>query len=317
MANELQEEFSMSQNNANVPANAAANTNVSREMEEVKGQIFMAKQFPRNTYQAQKRIEDACKRKSLAESATYSYPRGGAKVTGPSIRLAEVLAQNWGNISFGFKELDQNKEESTAMAYAWDVETNTRQERIFTVPHKRVAYGKISVLTDPRDIYELIANQASRRVRACILSIIPGDVVEDAVNECEKTLQGDNKQPLKDRLTSALDLFKNDFDVNQSQVEDYFGYSISEFAEKDLMTLGGIYSSLKDHMTKVSDWFDAIAEKSPKKIESDVVKDFDKKKSDEDKEDSKSVRKSGDSSDTKPKPRKETNKEIIEQSKLL
>lgn len=30
------------------------------------------------------------KRKSLAESAIYSYPRGGQRVSGPSIRLAEV-----------------------------------------------------------------------------------------------------------------------------------------------------------------------------------------------------------------------------------
>lgn len=54
----------------------------------------------------------------------YQYLRGGTKVTGPSIRLAEVLAQNWGNLSFGVKELEQRDGESIAMAYTWDLETN-------------------------------------------------------------------------------------------------------------------------------------------------------------------------------------------------
>ncbi|MFS1351443.1 hypothetical protein ACLZX5_14410 [Enterococcus faecium] len=82
-------------------------TAISREVEEVKGQIFMAKQFPRNPFDAERRILDACKRQSLAKTAVYNYPRGGQMVSGPSIRLAEVIAQNWGNLSFGIKELQQ------------------------------------------------------------------------------------------------------------------------------------------------------------------------------------------------------------------
>ena len=64
-----------------------------------------------------------------SKTAVYNYPRGGQMVSGPSIRLAEVVAQNWGNLSFGIKELQQLPGESVAMAYAWDLETNTRQEK--------------------------------------------------------------------------------------------------------------------------------------------------------------------------------------------
>src|SRR5690625_902222 len=159
---ELQQQF----NNQGQQQNGVmAQQAMSREMEEVKGQIFMARQFPRNVFQSEQRILDACKRKSLAETAIYSYPRGGARVEGPSIRLAEVLAQNWGNMSFGIKELEQRNGESTAMAYAWDLETNVREEKVFTVPHSRYARGKLNKLTDPRDIYEMVANQGSRRLR--------------------------------------------------------------------------------------------------------------------------------------------------------
>ncbi|WP_338757158.1 hypothetical protein [Levilactobacillus brevis] len=281
MANEIQQQFNQEQimNGNPTPSNAAGVTNASREMEEVKGQIFMAKQFPRNQFQAQKSIQDACKRQSLALTATYSYPRGGQNVTGPSIRLAEVIAQNWGNMAYGFKELDSNETESTAMAYAWDVETNTRTERIFQVPHKRVTKKGVQQLTDPRDIYELVANYASRRVRSCILEIIPGDVVEDAVNECNKTLRGGNTSPLKDRLAHAFDGLKNNYDITQTQIETYFGYAASEFSESNYAKLISIATSLNDHASKVTDWFVAPTEPDTRGDgKSPISKDFDKNK---------------------------------------
>lgn len=244
-----------SQYESNQQPNTLAQASSSREMEEVKGQIFMARQFPRNVYQAEQRILDNCKRPALAEAAVYSYPRGGSKVEGPSIRLAEVLAQNWGNLSFGVKELEQREGESVALAYAWDLETNVRQEKVFTVKHSRKAGGKLKKLDDPRDIYELVANNGSRRVRACILGIIPGDIVEKAVEECNRTMQGGNKGPLKDRIASALKAFKDKYRVTQEQIEERFGYNTGAFTERDIADLLKIYNSLKDGMSKPEDWF--------------------------------------------------------------
>lgn len=249
--NQLQEQYQQQNNQNGVMAQSSA----SREMEEVKGQIFMARQFPRNVFQSEQRILDACKRPSLAETAVYSYPRGGSRVEGPSIRLAEVLAQNWGNIAFGIKELEQRPGESVAMAYAWDLETNVRQEKVFTVPHSRKARGKIQKLEDPRDIYELVANNGARRLRACILGIIPGDIVEKAVEECNRTLSGNNQGPLKDRIANALKAFKEQFRVTQEQIEERFGYNVDAFTERDLLDLVKIFNSLKDGMSKPEDWF--------------------------------------------------------------
>lgn len=149
---------------------------VNRQAQEVQAAMVIAKRFPRNEVDSFNRILRSCQRKSLAETATYEYPRGGAKVTGPSIRLAEAMAQNWGNIDFGITELEQSNGESQVMAYAWDLETNTRQTKIFTVPHIRGTKKGNIPLTDPRDIYEMVANQGARRLRACILGIIPGDL---------------------------------------------------------------------------------------------------------------------------------------------
>ena len=139
-----------------------------RAIAEVQAALVIAKQFPRNPIEAYDRVMNACQRPGLAQSAVYSYARGGTSVTGPSIRLAEMLAQNWGNIQYGIRELSSENGESTVEAFAWDVETNTRQTKVFQVPHIRYTRQGTKKLTDPRDIYELVANNGARRLRACI-----------------------------------------------------------------------------------------------------------------------------------------------------
>ena len=258
--------------NENTPAQGTGNTlaqaQSSREMEEVKGQIFMAKQFPRNVIKSEQRIMDNCKRPSLASVARYSYPRGGTQVTGPSIRLAETMAQNWGNLAYGVKELEQKNGESVAMAYCWDLETNVRREMVFTVPHTRHTRKGVTKLTDPRDIYELVANNGARRLRACILGVIPGDITELAVLECEKTLSGGNSKPIAERRKGVLQVFKAQFDVTESQLVARIGRNVDAWDEYDLVKLGDIYNSLKDGMSKPEDWFEKPeAKKGASKLE--------------------------------------------------
>ncbi len=238
-----------------VPQTAAVQTTVGRYMQEIQGMVFMAKQYPRDQYAAWQRIKEACSRKSLAEVASYEYPRGGEKVSGPSIRLAEVLAQCWGNMTYGVTELEQRAGESDCMAYAWDLETNVRAEKTFTVKHERKARGRVQKLADPRDVYEMVANLGARRQRACILAVIPKDFVDAAVEECEKTLMGDNKEPIADRLKKMLDKF-SELGVTKEMVEKRQGYGFEAFTEKDVLSLGRVYNALKDDMGKREDYFE-------------------------------------------------------------
>lgn len=228
----------------------------SRAIQEVQGAIVMAKKFPRNETACFNRIIEACKRKNLAESAMYSYPRGSEKVTGASIRLAETLAKYWGNIQFGIVELSQQNGASEVLAYAWDLESNTRQIKQFTVKHSR--YSKkagITKLTDPRDIYEMTANQGARRLRACILGVLPSDILESAVEECEKTLRGNNKDPLIDRVRACVAKFA-EIGVSQEMIEKRFNHKIDAIDVHELVALGKIFNSLRDNMAKIEDFFE-------------------------------------------------------------
>lgn len=229
---------------------------MSRQAQEVQGAIVMAKKFPRDEVESFNRIVRACQRKGLAENAMYEYPRGGAKVVGPSIRLAEAMAQNWGNIDFGIIELEQKNGESQVMAYAWDLETNTRQTKVFTVPHIRSTKKGNVPLTDPRDIYEMVANQGARRVRACILGVIPGDVQDAAIDQCNKTMSEGEKKPVIDLVRDMAAIFEREFSVPIEVIEKYIGCKSEAFSMNDLVRLKRVYKSLHDGMAKREDYFD-------------------------------------------------------------
>lgn len=229
----------------------------SRQTQEVQGQIIMAKKFPRNEIAARNRILTACQRKKLAEQAEYEYPVGGEKVKGPSIRLAEVMAQNWGNLDFGFMELEQRNGESQVMAYCWDLETNTRQTKTFSVPHSRYSKKNGNTpLKDPREIYNQIASQAARRVRACILGIIPGDIVEEALEECHKTLLGDGETPIIDRIKKCVMIAEKEYQIPQESLEKYIGCKAEVFSMNDLIRLNKAFNSIRDGMAKREDIFE-------------------------------------------------------------
>ena len=241
---------------------------ISRQAQEVQAAMVIAKKFPRDEVQSFNRIMRACQRKTLAEQAMYEYPRGGTKVTGPSIRLAEAMAQNWGNLDYGIIELEQKNGESQVMAYAWDLETNTRQTKIFSVPHIRSTKKGNVTLTDPRDIYELVANQGARRVRACILGVIPGDVIDSALVQCNKTLLSDNGDvPLVDLVRQAAALFQNNYGVTIQMLEKFIGCKNESFSMNDLIRLKRVYKSLKDGMAKREDYFEMIPEANPDDVD--------------------------------------------------
>jgi hypothetical protein len=252
------------------PQRSMIDTASTRQAQEVQAAMVIAKKFPRDQVRAFDRIMAACSRPSLAEEAQYAYPRGGETVTGPSIRLAECLAQNWGNLDFGIIELEQKDGESIVMAYAWDLETNTRQTKVFTVAHERHKKGGIvTKLTDPRDIYEMTANQGARRLRACILGVIPGDLVEAAVSECEKTLRKENKEPLIDRVRKMVG-FYSELGVTQAMIEKRLRKKLDAITEPEFFQLRKIYSSIRDGMGKRDDYFEPAAE-MPQDLKADDV----------------------------------------------
>lgn len=267
--------------NSMVMRNSQTEMMISRQAQEVQAAMVVAKKFPRDEYESMEKIRRTCQRATLAEQAIYSYPRGGQNVSGPSVRLAEALAQNWGNIDYGIVELEQKDGKSEMMAYAWDLETNTRVTKIFSVEHKRDTKKGSYQLTDSRDIYEATANFGARRMRACILGVIPGDVVDMAVNECKETQKKSyGELPSQEKINKIEKLFKKDFGVTKKQLEEYAGRNLADFGADECTDLWGVYNALKNGQAGVGDYFKAEPEKAPdvfadKKIEKEAEEVFD------------------------------------------
>lgn len=242
-------------------SNALAQSDQQRQIAEVQAALMIARANRRNPIEALDRIINACTRPGLANAAIYTYARGGTDITGPSIRLAEAMAQAWGNMQFGIREIEQRNGESTVQAYAWDVETNTRREVTFQVQHVRRARNENKALTDPRDIYEMVANNGARRLRACILAIIPGDVTEAALNQCEVTMKA-AADTTPEAIKKLLDAFTA-IGITKAQIEKRIQRHIDAIQPAQIVGLRKIFASLKDGMSVVGDWFE-IDDSQPK-----------------------------------------------------
>jgi len=226
----------------------------SRQAQEVQAAMIVARRFPRDEIKAVARIEQACKRKLLAEASQYEYKRGGTLITGPSIRLAEVMAQCWGNLDFGIIELERKSGETVAMAYCWDLETNVQQTKEFTVRHLRDTKQGPQPVRDERDVYEIVASNGARRLRACVLGVIPGDIQDIAIEACDKTLAGDNKEPLVDRIRKMVKTFA-DIGVRADMLETKLGHKLDAATPRELAKLGRVFTSIRDGIATIEEHF--------------------------------------------------------------
>lgn len=236
-----------------------------REAQMVQMAMLAAKRFPRDELSALARIRRACQRPRLAEASEYSYKRGDTIVTGPSIRMAEAIAQNWGNVDVSWFEVERRPGESVVLAQAIDLETNSRKSIVFNVRHWRDTKMGGYAITDERDIYELLANQAQRRVRACILAVVPGDVVEEAIEECGRTLKraaGD--KPLADQIRDMAVAFLNDFGVTREMLETRLQHRLEACTDAELRTLRRVYVSLRDGVMGVAEQFPVTPAEKPR-----------------------------------------------------
>jgi len=222
---------------------------------EVQARMIIARSNPRDVIRATDLILQDCTRPTLAQGALYQYSRGGTDISGPSIRLAEAIAGRWGNIASGIKEISRNEGYSECIAYAWDLESGYYDERQFQVRHWRDTNRGGYQLRDERDIYELIANMGQRRKRAVLLTVIPGDVVEAAVEQCEETLRS-SADTSPDALKKMVEAF-GAYGVTQDMIEKRIQRRLEAVRPAQIIQLRRIYNSLKDGVSEPSDWFGA------------------------------------------------------------
>lgn len=239
------------------------------EIANIQAKMILARNFPRSPEDCLSRILNECRSRELAESAVYEFKRGDTVVTGASIRLLECAARYWGNMVSGIKELSSDGKKATVRAYCWDLETNYFDEKVFDVPYIRNTKKGSYTLTDERDKYEMMANMAARRKRACMQAVIPQYVVDEAVKECRRTLEqglaqegGGNIENTKAKLLTA---FKEIADwISEEDIGGYVGKPFDKLSAQDIVKLRGLYNAIKGGFTKPESAFkkDAVQVKA-------------------------------------------------------
>lgn len=192
-----------------VPSRVTQTTAVeqARAIAEVQAAVVVAQQCPRDMRRAEAEMRDACGRTALASAAFYTIPNRGH---GPSVHLMRELARIWGNIDYSVRELRRDDEagESEVLAYAWDVQTNSRASRSFIAPHAKMVGRQRRQLLDLNDIYLSNQNIGARAVRECIASVLPRWFTELAQDICRTTLEKGDGTPLQERIANMVDKFR-------------------------------------------------------------------------------------------------------------
>lgn len=227
-------------------------TTATAVMQEIQGAILLAKHYPRDYQASWQKLMDACKRKTLAISAGYAFPRGGKQITGPSVNLARVAAQCYGNIRTGLDVLRNDEDTMHIRAWAWDIENNVKVslDDIF----KKLIYRKTTGWTvpDERDLRELVFRRGAVLKRNCIFECMPRDLIEDAMGVCAKTIKKNIKDPKGEAKKIILEL--GDFNITVEQIRSYVGHS-NDWTADDIVLLQGVVASIRDGNSKASDYF--------------------------------------------------------------
>jgi hypothetical protein len=240
---------------------------VAREQTEIQSAIVSAKHFPRNEVAASLQVSKSFARVGLAECARYQFPRGGKTITGPSVDCARELARLWGNMRYGIRIVSQTEDHVHIRGFAIDLETNASTE--YEDQFKRLVQRKGRdgetrwIEPDERDLRELIGRRGAILVRNAILSLLPPDLVDGALQTADKTLRGVASGQLKASREDVVKNLASRFDVlgvSVAMLEGFLGHALADANADEVADLKAIGKSLADGMTKREDHFELSAD---------------------------------------------------------
>lgn len=219
-------------------------------------QISTAKAYPRNISRAiANAIAIVTMDKETAATCTYSVPRAGKAITGPSVHLAKILAQVWGNLRVEAKVVMIDGNQVTSEAVCFDLENNLA----IKTQVKRSIVGKTGRFSD--DMITVTGNAAnSIALRNAVLSVVPRSVVDKVYNSAKHTITGDisDETKLIAKRKQVVDALKDTYNLKEEEIYSAVGkQAISHLTSDDLVVLIGIGTAIKDGDTTVDQAFRA------------------------------------------------------------
>jgi len=233
-------------------------------------QISTAKRYPRDLV----RIKNNCiavvaMDKETAESCRYALPRGGKTLSGPSVHLARIIAQQYGNIRVDARIKQVTDKQVISEAVCFDLETNYACK----VEVRRSISGKNGRFND--DMITVTGNASnSIAFRNAVLNVIPKGITDIVYKAAIQTITGDlsDETKLIKSRNAAVQYFKDTYNVNEKQLLAAMGLnSVNQIKSEQIADMKGMIQSLKDGDSTVSEMFDIPIIQDNKKADAKKV----------------------------------------------
>jgi hypothetical protein len=226
---------------------------VAMQKAEIDQQISTAKAYPRVISRIVGNILSlATLDEETAKECIYALPRANKAIKGPSIRLAEIIASQWGNCRQAARvvHVDRFEKYVEAEGVFHDLESNSATtQRV----RRRISDKNNKLLTE--DMIIVTGNAAcSIAKRNAILGGVPKAVWRQAYAHVERVIAGDIKT-LGARREAAVKAFAA-FGVKPEQV--FAALQVEQVEDINLdhvVLMVGMYSALKSSESTVEEMF--------------------------------------------------------------
>lgn len=227
---------------------------------ELDQQIVTARAHPRSIKRFfDKAMQMATLNERVAEQCIYSVPRDGKVITGPSSRMAEIVASAWGNNRAGARIVDEGPEFITAQGVFHDLEENTA----VTYEVRRRITGKNGRRFSPDMIAVTGAAACSIAHRNAVFKAIPKALWSEIEEAARQVAIGDVKT-LANRRAAAMAAFQH-YGVKPEQIFAVLEVGgLPDITLDHLGVLRGMLTALKDGETTPEEMFPAPKPEAPK-----------------------------------------------------
>ena len=159
---------------------------------ELNNAITTARAYPRSIARCMQNILSlATLDTETAQECVYALPRGGKPITGPSVRLAEIIASQWGNCQIGSRVVAVDRAEKVVIAEGVFHDLETGMKRVAQV-QRRISDKTGKLFND--DMIAVTGNAAaSVAMREAVLKGVPKAIWRKAYEAAEHVIKGDVK----------------------------------------------------------------------------------------------------------------------------
>tara|TARA_Y100000310_G_scaffold300133_1_gene335560 strand:- start:94 stop:909 length:816 start_codon:yes stop_codon:yes gene_type:complete len=221
------------------------------ERAQIDMQIATARKYPRALSEVKNRMLGfATLDEETAAACFYTLPRDGKTIQGPSVRLAEIAVASYQNIRAGARVIANDGKNITAQGVCHDLENNVA----VSVEVKRRITSKMG-RTFSDDMQTVTGNAAcAAAFRNAVFKVVPGALIKPVYEQAMKVAQGD-ATTLGQRRDKALEAFQKMGIQPEQILERLERDAVEDITLKDLQTLIGLHTAIKDGDTSLDESF--------------------------------------------------------------